>query len=102
MENKARKYPNSLTHCKNSATRDTERDASAGAKMNQQVHEQNGRLQSLESLTTEKRIENGGSHPSDTTDAAEDRSDVTAHFCRGPQKMSAGGRDWSRCRPTDE
>ena len=60
--------------------------------VNQQVHEQNQRLWSLESLITEnqKRTENsgsnGGSHPSDTTDAAEDRSDVPAVFVEGPRR----------------
>ena len=60
--------------------------------MNQQVHEPNKGLGSLESLITEKSEEhreqdgsNGGSHPTDTTDAAEDRSDVPTVFDESPR-----------------
>ena len=61
-------------------------------QMNQQVHEPYEGLGSLESLITEKSEEhreqdgsNGGSHPTDTTDAAEDRSDVPTVFDESPR-----------------
>ena len=61
-------------------------------QMNQQVHEPIEGLGSLESLITEKSEEHreqdgshGGSHPTDTTDAAEDGSDVLTVFDESPR-----------------
>ena len=78
-------------------------------QMSQQVQEHNERLRSLESLITEnqKRTEtqdgsHGRSHPTDTTDAAEDRGDAP-RVCtwRNSKRTPTGSRDWPRRGPTD-
>ena len=76
-----------------SATRDTERDASAGANSEPTGARTKSETRELgvthhreSEEDREQDVSKGGSHSSDTTDAADDRSYVPAVFVEGPRR----------------
>ena len=109
MENQARKDPTTYCIRKDGATIGTEGHASPGAK-NEPTGLRTKRETQEPGVTNHRASEedrewdgsNGGSRPSDTTDATEDRSHVLAVLIEGPRRGQREVETGQRRRPLDE